>query len=91
LSGHHTLIRGNYQHNKVHPVRAGEHVLNKPLVSGNINKTNRATAEGQFGKTQIYGNATPFFFGQTVGVDTCQRPDQRRLAMVNVSSGANDY
>jgi hypothetical protein len=39
-------------------------------------------------KSQVYGNATPSFFRQAIGVDARQRLDKRRFSMIDMASGS---
>ena len=41
-------------------------------------------------EAQVDGDAAALFFGQTVGVDPGEGPDERGLAMVDMSGGAYD-
>jgi GxxExxY protein len=55
-------------------------------VAGDVHETDFA----KMSEPQIDRNATPFFFFKTVRVDARECPDQRGLAMIDVSRGAYD-
>jgi hypothetical protein len=44
----------------------------------------------KMGKAEINGDAAALFFFQAIGVNARERFDQRGLAMVDVSGGAED-
>ena len=71
-------------------MRARQHVLDESLVSGHINKAGADVAKIQIGKANIYSDAAPLLFRQTIRVDARQRAHQRRLAMIDMAGGADD-
>src|SRR5262249_46643243 len=67
-----------------------EHVLDKALVAGHIDDAEAKAGEIESGEADVDGDAARFFLGQTVAVDAGEGLDERRLAVVNMSSGAED-
>src|SRR5689334_7479925 len=89
------FVGGDDHQHQVDAANAGQHVADKALVTWDVyeTKTNFFSAgsgELQVGKAEIDGDAPPLLFFQTVGIDAGEGFDQRRLAMVNVSGGAEN-
>jgi hypothetical protein len=55
-------------------------------MPGNVDKAEIA----QMREAEINGDAAPFFFFQAIGVNPGERADQRSLAVIDVSRGADD-
>src|SRR6185312_3045869 len=47
--------------------------------------------DGSIGEADIDGDAARLLLGQTVGVDPCERPHQRRLAVIDMARRADDH
>ena len=69
-----------------------------PLAPASIVCTNRSWPGTStkprrigIGVTEIDGDAAPLLLSQTVGVDAGQRLHQRRLAVIDVTGGADDH
>ncbi len=68
---HHCFIGGNDEEHRINTTHTGEHVLDKTLVSGDIDQTHfPPTRQGQPGKSQIDGHLALLLFAQTVGINT---------------------
>ena len=50
-----------------------------------------AAGQCRIGKAEIDCHAAPLFFGQAIGVDPGQRPDERGLAVVDMPGGREDH
>jgi len=59
-------------------------------MARHIDKTNFHLAKIEVGKANVDRYAAPFFFGQTIGIDSSQRAHQGRLAVINVPSRADN-
>ena len=93
---HHPIVCGDHQHRKADAAGAGEHGLNEPLVPWHIDKAEAGAVrhcriDGLVGVAELDGDAARLFFFQAVGFDPGQGPHQRRLAMVDVTCGADDH
>ena len=89
------FVGGNHQQDKIDATHSGQHVANKALVSGNVDKTqSQSFAAGQrqfqMRKADINGDAAALFFLQAVGIDAGKSLDQRGLPMIDVPGGADD-
>ena len=89
--GHDALIGGDHEQGEVDAADAGEHVLDKALVAGDVDDRDFASA-GQCGpgEAEIDREAAGFFFFPAIGVDAAERQDQGALAVVDVPGGADD-
>ena len=90
-----SFIGGDDQQHEVDPTHAREHVAHETLVTGDVDKAQANSAaigggEFEVGKADINGDAAPFFFFEAVGIDAGQRFHQRRLAVIDMSGGADD-
>src|SRR5262245_51315921 len=89
--GHHRFVSGYNEHDQVSASNAGKHVLDEALVAGNIDKT-----DGRFGiqskmcEPDIDCDSALFLFFQAIGVNSCQRLDERSFAVVDVPGGSYD-
>ena len=87
---HHRLVCGDDQHDGVDAADAGQHVLDEPLVPRHVDESDRRlVVQAQAGKADVDGDAALFLLLQPVGVDAGQRLHQRRLAVIDVSGGAD--
>jgi len=88
---HHTVVGRDREEHEIDPVRAGQHVADKALMSGHIDHAG-AAAVGQVevGEAQIDRDAALFLFLQAIGVVPGERLDQRGLAVIDMTRGADD-
>ena len=88
---HHAIVGGDREEHEIDAVRPGQHVADEALVPGNIHDAGpRAVGKIQVREPQIDGDAPLLFFLEPVGVLPGQRLDETRLAVVDVSGGADD-
>ena len=75
---------------EVDPRRAGDHRPHEPLVAGDVDERQRAAA-GQLERrvAEVDRDPARLLLGEPVGVLPRQRPDERRLAVVDVTGGAD--
>src|SRR5579862_7314756 len=59
-------------------------------MAGHVNETETHVAEIEKGESEINGDTSALFFFEAVGIRARQRFDERGLAMVNVTGGADD-
>jgi hypothetical protein len=71
-------------------VRAGQHILDESLVPGDIDQPEAHIAERQVGETEIDRDPAFLLFFEAVGIYSGQRFDERGLAVIDVSGGADD-
>ena len=87
-----TVIGGDDQQYPVDRQHAGQHVRQKPLVTGDIDKPQLgAVRQFRIGKAEIDRHPAPLFLGQAVGIDAGQRAHQRRLAVIDMAGGREDH
>jgi hypothetical protein len=72
-------------------VRAGQHVADEALVAGDVDDAGaRALGQREVGEAEVDRNPALFFFLEAVGVLAGERLDQRRLAVIDMTGGADD-
>jgi hypothetical protein len=90
---HHTVVGGDQQQRGIDAGGAGQHGVHQALVAGHVDEADAFLDAGQVqvGVAQLDADAALLLLRQAVGVDTRQRLDQRRLAVVDVACGADDH
>jgi hypothetical protein len=89
--GHHPLVGGDDQQNEVDPRRAGEHVLDQPLVPRDVDDAHTPPAgEIQVGKAEVDRHAPSFLLFEPVGVDAGEGFDERAFPVIDVAGGSDD-
>ena len=92
VCGRAPVIGGDNQQYPVDRQHAGQHVGQKALVSGNVDKADLCPiGQGRIGKAEIDCQPAPFLLRQAVGVDPGQRLHQGRLAVVDMAGGREDH
>ncbi len=87
---HRAFVRGDDKHGHVDAAHAGEHVLDEPLMAGNVDHADSlATWQRQPGEAEIDGHRSRFLLGQAIGIDAGEGFDQRRFAVVDVTGRAD--
>src|SRR5208337_5144187 len=84
------FIRGDDEQNEVDTRCARKHVLHETLVSRHVHKTKAHAAFFQKGEAKVDGDAAALLFLQAVWMHAGQSFNQRGLAVVNVTGGADD-
>jgi hypothetical protein len=75
----------------VDPANPGQHILDEALMAGHIDNTHLTTGRQiEPGKAEIYRQLPLLLFGKAVRIDTGQRLNQRRFAVVDMPGRAND-
>jgi len=89
---HHTVVGRDHQQREIDACRAGQHGVDETLVAGHVDEAEHpAIIQRLVGIAQLDGDAARLFLLEPVGVDTGDRTHQRRLAMVDMSGGADDH
>ena len=77
---------------KVDAGRPGQHVADEALVARHVDETeHRPVRRRQVGEAEIDGDAALLLLLPAVGIDAGQRAHQRRLAVIDVTGGADDH
>ena len=85
---HPALVGGHDEQCDVDGLDPGEHVLQEPLVPGHVDERDLARgSECGPGEPEIDGQPAFLLFGPAVGVTSCERLDQGRLAVVDMARG----
>ncbi len=87
--GHHALVGGDDEQHQIDSRCASHHRSDQPLVTGHVDHREARTA-GQVERreAELDGDAARLLLGQAIAVDTGERADQRRLAVIDVTGGA---
>ncbi len=89
------FIRRNHQHDEIDAPHACQHVANKTLMAGHVDKAEAqlfSVGSGQFemGKSYIDRDAAALFFFQAIGINPGQSLHERSFAVIDMASGAYD-
>ena len=88
---HHRLVGGDYEQCEVYAADSGQHVVDEPLVAGNVDDADLVAAgQAHPGEAQVDGHAPLLLLAETVGVDPGQCLNKGGLAVVDVPGCAND-
>ena len=79
------------EHRRVDLARPDEHVADQPIVAGHVDEVDLGpVVEREMGVPDVDRHPPPPLLGQPVRVDPGQRPEQRRLAVVDVTGSPDD-
>jgi hypothetical protein len=81
---HPALVRRDDEQNGRRGPHPGEHRGDEPLVAGHVDERHRAGRQVGPGEPEVDGHAAPLLLGVAVGLHTGERPNERRLAVVDV-------
>src|SRR5690348_7150387 len=89
------FVSGDHHQYQIDAAHAGQHVADKTLVTGDVDETKpdfftAGRGELQVSEAEIDGDAAALLFLEAVGVNAGKGLDQRGLAVVDVSGGAED-
>jgi hypothetical protein len=87
---HDSFIRCNHKGNQVYAVDAGEHVPYKPFVTRHIDEPDAYVTEIEVGKAKVDRDAASLLIRQSIRIDPRQRVNKRALAVIDMTSRAND-
>ena len=87
---HHAFVRRDDQRQHVDAVRAGKHVLNETLVTGNVDETDAEIFELEIGEAEVDGDTAALFFWQAVRIRARERAYKRTLSVVNMAGRPDD-
>ena len=89
---HHAIIGRNDQQREVDAGCAREHGVHQPLVPRHIDKSDDVAGWArQIGKSEFDGDAALLLFLEAIGIDAGERAHEARLAMIDVTRGADDH
>src|SRR5579863_8223244 len=87
-----SIIGGDDQQHAIDRQNPGQHIGEKPLVTGDVDETEfGAVRQYRVSKTEIDRQTAALFFGQAVGVDAGQRPHQSGLAVIDMPGCGEDH
>ena len=72
---HHPVIGGDNQQRQIYAGRAGDHVFHESFVTRHVDHAELEFVTFPMRKAEVDGDATRFFFRQTIGFDSGQLPD----------------
>jgi len=88
---HDAVVGRDHQDDDVDARRAGDHVLDELLVPRHVDDADRASVRQlEARETDVDRHPPLLLLAQAVGVDSRQRLDERRLAVVDVAGRADD-
>ena len=89
---HHAVVRRDHQQHDVDAGGAGQHVVHEALVARHVDETEHlAIRQRRIGVTEVDGDAARLLFLEAIGIHAGERLDERRLAVIDVASGADDH
>ena len=87
---HRPFVGGDDEQRGVDAADAGQHVLDEPLVTGDVDDADRLPVrQRQPGETEVDRHRPRLFLGQAIGIDAGERLYEGRLAVVDVSGRAD--
>ena len=88
---HHAVVGRHGEQHEIDAVGAGEHVADEALVAGDVDDAGAgAVGQCEVGEAEIDRNPALLFLLEAVGVLPGERLDQRGLAVIDMSGGADD-
>src|SRR5216683_2371373 len=88
---HHAVVGCDREQHEVHPMRTGKHVADEPLMARDVDHARaRPVPEREIREPEVDRNAALLLFLETVGILISERLDQRGLAMVDMTGGADN-
>ena len=89
--GPRAVVGGHHEEHGVDLACPDEHVANQPIVAGDVHEIEHvAIREGQVRIPDLDRHPAATLLGQPIGVDPRERPEQRRLAVVDVARRPDD-
>ncbi len=89
--GHHRLVGGHHQGDRVDAVRARQHVAHEPLVAGHVHEGGDDTfPELGVGEAEVDRDPALLLFLQAVGVGAGERAHEGALPVVDVAGRPDD-
>src|ERR1700686_2290860 len=93
--GHDALIGGDHEYDRRNTAGPGEHGADEQAMPGDVDEADadrrfvrRLHHEGS--EAEVDGDATALLFREPVSVDACERANQRRFAVIDVTGGPDD-
>ncbi len=88
---HHTIVNRHDNERVLVRGDAGNHVVNKTVMAGNVDEPNALPVDRGVREADINRQPAPLFFCEAVGVDAGQRVHEARLAVVDVAGERDDH
>ena len=89
--GHDPVVRSHHEDHQVDPGGAGHHVADEAFVAGHVHDPDAPPVRKlQASEAEVDGHSPLLLLGPAVGVDAGESVDEGRLAVVNVTGGADD-
>ena len=88
---HRAVVGGDDEERQVDAAGACQHVVDQPLVAGDVDEADHAVGRRHVGEAEVDGDAARLLFLEPVGVDAGEGADERGLAVVDVTGGADDH
>jgi len=84
------VIGGDNQQYPVDRQDSGQHVRQKPLVTGDIDEPDLQAIDVPVGEPEVDGDPAALLFGKTIAVDSGDGTHECGLAVIDVSRGSDD-
>jgi len=84
------VVGGDHEQDRLDLTRPDEHVADQPVMAGHVHEIEvRPVRQPEMGIADVDRHAPPALLGQAIGIDPGQRPQQGRLAVVDVAGRAD--
>ena len=87
--GHDGLVGRDDQQHRLDPAGSRQHVAHEALVPGHVHEGEADAAPLRVREAEVDGDPAPLLLRQSIGVDSGQRLDQGRFAVVDVPRRAD--
>ena len=87
---HDGLVRCDVEHDEIHAANASQHVADEAFVTRYVDERQHGVLLCGVGEAEVDGDAALFLLAQPVGIGAGQRQDERALAMIDMTGGADD-
>ena len=89
--GHHPFVGRDHQDHELHPAGPRDHRVDEPPMPRHVDEARvDSAAEVPRREPELDRDSAPLLLGETVGVAPRERADEARLAVVDVTGGAED-
>ncbi len=87
---HHALVGRHDEQCPINPGRPGDHGVDQPLVPGDVHEVELEVGLGQLREAEVDGDPPLALLREPVTVGAGEGLDERGLAVVDVTGGAED-
>ncbi len=89
---HDAVVGGDNKQREVNAACAGQHGMHETLVTGNVDEAEDvAVSDRKIGEAEVDRDPACLLLLQPIGIDTRQGFDERGLAMIDMTGGADDH